>query len=37
MGAPADYEAGLTYAIDHKWLRLDLNMLRFTQAAVDEG
>ena len=37
MGAQADYDAGLRYAIDHKWLRLDLSMLRFTEAARDEG
>lgn len=36
MGRQTDYEAGLEYAIDRSWLRLDLNMIRLTDAGFAE-
>jgi hypothetical protein len=35
-GAPSDCEAGLRYAVDRRWLRVDLNMIRLTQAGLEE-
>ena len=37
MGAQSDCEAGLRYAIHRRWLRLDLNMIRLTDAGLDEA
>jgi hypothetical protein len=36
MGRQPDYEAALEYAIDRRWLRLDLNMIRLTDAGFAE-
>jgi hypothetical protein len=36
MGTQTDYEAGLDYAIDRSWLRLDLNMIRLTNTGFAE-
>ena len=36
MGRQPDYEAGLDYAIDRHWLRLDLNMIRLTDSGFAE-
>jgi hypothetical protein len=36
MGRQTDYEAALEYAIDRSWLRLDLNMIRLTDAGFAE-
>ena len=36
FGRETDYEAGLKYAIDRDWLRIELNMIRLTEAGCSE-
>jgi len=37
MGRQFDYEAGLAYALERHWLRLDLNRIRLTEAGHAES
>jgi hypothetical protein len=36
MGRAFDYEAGLHFAIEKNWLRLDCQMIRLSAAGFDE-
>ena len=37
MGRQFDYEAGLAYALERHWLRLDLDRIRLTEAGDAES
>ena len=36
LGRRADYQAGLEFAVNRKWLKLELNTIRLTEEGFDE-